>query len=82
MLVESRGLYKRTNTEVATSGWDSVIRMYVKPAVGIGGQTGVNSPLLSLETSSATAEGHAIEQRKTYVKYKRVQYLLLDKTSL
>jgi len=69
MFVESRGLYKRTNTEVATSGWDNVTRIYVKPAVGIGGQTGVNGPLLSLETSSATAEGHAVEHK--YVCYKK-----------
>jgi len=54
-------LYKRTNTEVATSGCDNVTRIYVKPAVGTGGQTGVKGPLFSRETSSATADGHAVK---------------------
>jgi len=61
IFVESRGLYKRTNTEVATSGCDSVTRIYVKPAVGTGGQTGVRGPLFSREISSATADGHAVK---------------------
>lgn len=37
------------------------MRINVKPAVGIGGQTGVKGLLLSLETSIATADGHAVE---------------------
>lgn len=72
MFVESRGLYKRTNTEVATSGWDKVTRMYVKPAVGIGGQTGVSGPLLSLETSSATADGHAVKDKHAHITKNKV----------
>lgn len=59
MFVESRGLYNRTSTDVATSGWDNVIHINVNPAVGIGEQTGVRGLLLSLETSMATADGHA-----------------------
>lgn len=60
ILVESRGLYSLIRTAVATSGCDKVRRMNVKPAVGIGGQTGIKGLLLSLEISSATADGHAI----------------------
>lgn len=59
MFVESRGLYSLTRTAVATSGWDKVKRINVRPAVGIGGQIGVKAEFPSRDISSATADGHA-----------------------
>lgn len=59
---ESLGLYNRTRTIVTISGCGRCSRMKVKPLVVSGGHTGTNPDPPSLETSTATAAGHALKQ--------------------
>lgn len=64
LFVQSRGLYSRTNTEVATSGCESVRSIDVRPAIGMGGHTGVRSEFPSRDISNATADGQAAQEFK------------------
>lgn len=59
ILEESRGLYSLTRTLVTISGCGSLRRTKVSPLVDNGGQTGTRPELLSLDTSTATADGQA-----------------------